>query len=220
MLYFTHKLLNEEQINEISNGLLSSRDWVDGKETSMGNKNKRNLQLNKASEEYKKASEEIINTVVNDQIIDNAVFPSKVHNILFTRTGGGMFYGPHIDIPHINSGRRDLSFTIFLSEQKDYKGGELILYVPPEKKTIKLNPGEMIIYPTKYLHEVKEVTEGERMVCVGWIESLIPNNEDRENLHLFKSANNALRSKLENSPLMQSLDISFNNIFKRFMNMS
>ena len=59
-----------------------------------------------------------------DQIINNAVFPSKVHNILFTRTGNGMFYGPHIDLPHIPSGRRDLSFTIFLNEKKNYKGGE------------------------------------------------------------------------------------------------
>ena len=58
-----------------------------------------------------------------------------------------MFYGPHLDISHIPSGRRDLSFTLFLNEKKDYEGGELILYIPPEKKTIKLNPGEMIIYP-------------------------------------------------------------------------
>ena len=218
MLYFTHKLLNEDQINKLSQTILSTSDWVDGKISNRASKVKRNLQLDWQSEQYKKSSEEIRNTVFDDQIIKNAVFPAKIHNILFTRTGEGMYYGPHIDSPHITSGRRDLSFTIFLNEKNDYKGGELILYVPPEKKTIKLNPGEIIIYPTKYLHEVKEVTEGERMVCVGWIESLIPNNEDRENLHLFQSANNALRTKLENSPLMQSLDTSFNNIFKRLMN--
>lgn len=218
MLYFTHKLLNEKQINELSNGLLSSSDWIDGKITNTGSQAKRNLQLDANGEQYEKFSKEIINIVGNDPIIETAVFPAKVHNILFTRTGGGMFYGPHLDTPHIPTGRRDLSFTLFLSEKKDYKGGELILYIPPEKKTIKLNPGEMIMYPTKYLHEVKEVTEGERMVCVGWIESLIPNNEDRESLHLFRSATKALENKLGEIPVIQSLNISYNTIFKRFMN--
>lgn len=217
MLYFTHKLLNEEQINEISNGVLSSRDWVDGKVSSMGNQVKKNLQLHAKGEHYDKFSNKIINIVEQDMTVQTAVFPAKIHNILFTRTGGGMFYGTHYDTPHIPSGRRDLSFTIFLNEKKDYEGGELILYIPPEKKTIKLNPGEMIIYPTKYLHEVKEVTQGERMVCVGWIESLIPNHEDRESLHLFKSATKALENKLGDQPVIQSLNISFNNIFKRLM---
>ena len=218
MLYYTHKLLDEEKVNELRMGVLSSSEWIDGKVSNMGSQAKRNLQLANASEQYKKYSNEIINLVEKDEIIQTAVFPAKVHAILFSRTGGGMFYGPHLDIPHISTGRRDLSFTLFLNEKKDYTGGELILYVPPEKKTIKLNPGEMIIYPTKYLHEVKEVTEGERMVCVGWIESLIPDNEDRESLSLFKSATSALSRQYGNSPIVQSLNISFNNIFKSLMN--
>ena len=32
------------------------------------------------------------------------------------------------------------------------------------------------------------------MVCIGWIESLIRDNEDRESLSLFKSATSALKS--------------------------
>ena len=127
MLYFTHKLLNEEQINEFSNGLMSSGDWVDGKISNMGSPIKRNLQLDAQGDQYDKLAKSIINIVEKDPIIQNAVFPAKVHNILFSRTGGGMFYGPHIDSPHINSGRRDLSFTIFLNEKKDYEGGELII---------------------------------------------------------------------------------------------
>ena len=103
-------------------------------------------------------------------------------------------------------------------KKKDYEGGELILYIPPEKKTIKLNPGEMIIYPTKYYHEVTKVTEGERMVCVGWIESLIPNNEDRESLSLFKTGIMNLTKQYGVSPTIQSLNVSFNNIFKSLMN--
>ena len=218
MLYYTHKLLDQEKVNELTESLLSSSDWVDGKVSNMGSQLKRNLQLSSISEQFKKHSKEIINLLEKDEIIESAVFPRKVHNILFSRTGGGMFYGPHLDTPHISTGRRDLSFTLFLNEKKDYKGGELILYIPPEKKTIRLNPGEMIIYPTKYYHEVTKVTEGERMVCVGWIESLIPNNENRESLSLFKSAMVALQKQHGISPAIQSLNVSFNNIFKSFMN--
>ena len=97
--------------------------------------------------------------------------------------------------------------------------GELILYISPEKKQIKLNPGEMIIYPTKYLHEVKEVTEGERMVCVGWIESQIPRDDDRESLFLMKRAISEITKQLGNNPnsAIMDLKVSFNNIYKRFL---
>ena len=218
MLYYTRKLLDQEKVNELAKSLMSSVDWVDGKISNMGSQVKRNLQLSAQSKKYKEHSNEIIDLVQKDQIIENAVFPGKIHSILFSRTGGGMFYGPHLDTPHVPSGRRDLSFTLFLNEKKDYEGGELILYIPPEKKTIKLNPGEMIIYPTKYYHEVTKVTEGERMVCVGWIESLIPNNEDRESLSIFKNGINNLTKQYGVSPTIQSLNVSFNNIFKSLMN--
>ena len=85
MLYFTHKLLNEDQINKLSQTLLSTSDWVDGKISNRASKVKRNLQLDWQSEQYRESSEEIRNTVFEDQIIKNAVFPAKIHNILFTQ---------------------------------------------------------------------------------------------------------------------------------------
>ena len=221
MLYFTHKLFEETKANDLAMRLLMADNWVDGKASSApGSLVKKNLQLNFGTEVHSKFSTEIINTLENDYKIRNYSFPAKIHNILFTRTGTGMFYGPHIDVPCVTSGRRDLSFTIFLNQRQDYKGGELILYISPEKKQIKLNPGEMIIYPTKYLHEVKEVTEGERMVCVGWIESQIPRDDDRESLFLMKTGISEITKQLGNNPnpAIQNLKVSFNRIYKRFLN--
>ena len=220
MLYFTHKLLDETKAKDLAKRLMMSNEWVDGKEASAkGSTVKKNLQLNTGTEQHSKFSTEIINTIDNDYRIKNYSFPAKIHNILFSRTGAGMFYGPHIDIPCVTSGRRDLSFTIFLNDRQNYKGGDLILYISPEKKQIKLNPGEMIIYPTKYLHEVKEVTEGERMVCVGWIESQIPRDDDRESLSLMKAGISEITKQLGNNatPAIQNLNVSFNNIYKRFL---
>ena len=221
MLYFTHKLFEETKAKDLARRLMMSSNWVDGKASSApGSLVKKNLQLNFGTEQYSKFSAEIINILENDSRIKNYSLPAKIFNILFTRTGRGMFYGPHIDTPCLTSGRRDLSFTIFLNQRQDYKGGELILYISPEKKQIKLNPGEMIIYPTKYLHEVKEVTEGERMVCVGWIESQIPRDDDRESLFLMRTGISEIANQLGNNPTpsIQNLNISFNRIYKRFLN--
>ena len=217
MLYFTHRLLEENKTKDLVRRLILSADWVDGQEASArGSKIKRNLQLN-IGEEHSIFSKEIINILENDKVIKNYSFPAKIFNLLFTRTGRGMFYGPHIDSPYINRSRRDLSFTIFLNDPKEYKGGELILYISPERKQIKMKRGEMIIYPTKYLHEVKEVTEGERIVCVGWIESEIPRDDDRESMYLMKKGLTELTNQLGITPATQYLNISFNNIYKRFL---
>ena len=81
-----------------------------------------------------------------------------------------------------------------------------------------MNPGEMIIYPTKYLHEVKEVTEGERMVCVGWIESQIPRDGERQDLYLLRSSLSQIIEKYGSSNATQNLKISFNSLYKRFSN--
>ena len=99
-----------------------------------------------------------------------------------------MFYKSHLDTPYIPLGRRDYSFTLFLNSPGDYEGGELVLNIPPERKSIKLNVGEAVIYPTKYMHEVKEVTAGERLVCVGWIQSYIKDDFEREILANVKSS--------------------------------
>jgi PKHD-type hydroxylase len=220
MLYFAHRLISEEKAADIRKRLLMSHEWTDGKASAKRSTVKKNLQLN-VGETNNKFSEEIIDIINSDQKINDFTFPSKIFSTLFSRTGVGMFYGPHTDLPYLSKGRRDFSFTIFLSKPTDYTGGELILYMPPEKKQIKLNPGEMIIYPTKYLHEVKEVTQGERMVCVGWIESQIERDDDRESLYLMMTGMSELENQLRQqgiTPATQNLRISFNRIYKRFLN--
>ena len=220
MLYLATNILNEKKVNDWRKRLILSPDWVDGKEASAhGSKIKKNLQLNHCDEKTR-ITNEVREAIEKNSLINNFAFPSKIFNVLFTRTGNGMYYGPHVDSPYLDTGRRDLSFTIFLNKPDEYKGGELILYISPESKKIKLNQGDIIIYPTKYLHEVKPVTDGERMVCVGWIESQIPRDDDRESLFLMKTGLTEITKQLGNNPntSIQNLNVSFNNIYKRFLN--
>tara|TARA_Y100001968_G_scaffold279116_1_gene274840 strand:- start:24 stop:683 length:660 start_codon:yes stop_codon:yes gene_type:complete len=219
MLYFAGHLFNKEKSDELRKRLILSNSWGDGKMSAKGNPVKRNLQLSNCDEKAN-ITGEVIEKIENNSRIYNFSFPAKIFNVLFTRTGVGMYYGPHSDVPYIKTGRRDLSFTIFLNNPNEYEGGELILYITPETKKIKLNQGDIIIYPTKYLHEVTQVTKGERMVCVGWIESQISRDDDRESLSLMRSGISEITKQLgnANAPAIQNLNVGFSQIYKRFLN--
>ena len=214
MLYFAGPFLKESERENLRKALLMCSEWEDGKNTATGTTKdiKKNIQLVRG-ETYEKHSQYITNLILSNLRIQNFAFPAKVFQILFTRTGPGMFYGPHIDLAFIGDKRRDLSFTIFLNDKNDYKGGELVLYIPPETRTIKLDAGQIIIYPTKYLHEVKKVTEGERMVCVGWIESQVIGDDDRELLGMIRVA----QGELDNSKITLKTKLNLNSIFNRLL---
>ena len=215
MNYLTLKLISPSETTLFQEKLLSCSDWVDGQKTAIGQV-KRNLQISQHSNTYKELSQKITNILLNQAgALDLHVFPEKIIGILFSRTATGMFYGAHLDAPYVEAGRRDYSFTLFLNSPEDYEGGELILSMPPERRTIKLRPGEMIIYSTKYLHEVKEVTKGERLVCVGWIQSIIKDDMGREILADLATAKlNLAKEQHENASL--ALNVTMNKLLKYF----
>ena len=218
MLYTTLKLLSEEEVKGLRERLLNSPGWISGKNTATGTAKtvKNNLELSRTKEKLK-FSEEINNYLFTNPSVNDTIFPRKLVGSLFARTAAGMNYGPHLDDPTTIEGRRDISFTFFLTNPKEYEGGELIIYIQPEKKIVKLQEGEIIFYPTKYLHEVKTVNQGERMVCVGWIESMIPRDEDRDSLRLFKSGLDEIVAKDGYTQTVQKLHIAYNNIKRGFL---
>ena len=220
MLYFAHKLLTEAVYKDLRKRLLISNNWIDGIHSTRGNLKgiKRNIELG-IGDDYEELSRDLIEILKKDQLFQSYAFPAKIFSLLFTRTGKGMYYGPHLDAPYdYDQGRRDLSFTIFLNQPSEYKGGELILNITPEKKSIKLKAGEMIIYPTKYLHEVKEVIEGERMVCVGWIQSQIASNEERDSICIMKQGLNEIIETYGASASTTKIANGINNLYKSLIN--
>ena len=63
-----------------------------------------------------------------------------------------------------------------------------------------------MIYPSNRLHSVETVKAGERIVCVGWIESYVRNNEDRNNLFNLDAG---ARGLLANHGRSEELDLIF-----------
>ena len=217
MLYLPHKLLDKETAKDLRERLMASTEWIDGRSTALGKAKeiKRNLQL-KNGDTYKNFSREILNFLQKDDVVKAYAFPTKFFSFLFSRTGKGMFYGPHCDMPHHQNGRRDLSFTLFLNEPSEYKGGELILNIPPLRPSIKLQAGEIIIYPTQYLHEVAKVTDGERFVCVGWIHSQISNDKDRDILFTLMQTLAEIKKLPNSDAAFTKTNLVYMNLYKRF----
>ena len=214
MNYLTHQLLIKEEIEEfITNLKKEKHPWEDGRKTagSHASKVKNNLQLDKGSEISKKLSIFIKKKLLSNRLIKSFALPKIIHGIMFTKSLKKMHYGRHIDNPFMSSGRSDLSFTISLTDKSTYTGGELIIEDMNSENEFKLNAGEIIIYPSTYLHSVKEIKNGERIVCVGWIESYVKSIEQREFLFDLDAGAKGLLAKNGRS---DELDL----IFKSYAN--
>ena len=133
---------------------------------------------------------------------------------MFTKSLKNMQYGRHIDNPFMSSGRADLSFTISLTDKSTYDGGELIIEEMNSEKEFKLDSGEILIYPSTYLHSVKEIKNGERIVCVGWIESYVKSIEEREYLFDLDAAAKSLLAKNGRSDELDLIFKSYSNFLR------
>ena len=217
MNYLTHQLLNAKEINLIKKELKeSNQDWEDGKNTagSHASKVKNNLQLKRQSDISKKLSTLVKKKLSNNALIKSFTLPKHFHGIMFTKSLKGMRYGRHIDNAFMSSGRADLSFTIFLSEKNQYEGGELCIENLNAENKFKLNLGEILIYPSTYLHSVQEVQKGERIVCVGWIESYVRSIEEREYLFDLDAGAKSLLAKHGRSDELDLIFKSYSNLLR------
>jgi len=126
-----------------------------------------------------------LNKAVTELIMRNGTFrmafrPRHITPLLFSRYHDGMEYGTHVDDPIMHNLRSDVSFTLFLSDPQSYAGGELVMESSGGEQAYKLNRGDMIAYPSTTLHRVNPVTSGERMAAVGWSQSYVRDQNQRE----------------------------------------
>ena len=217
MNYLTSQLFNNEEILIFRDHLKETTNyWEDGKKTAgkQAAKVKNNLQLNRNSEISKKLSNIITQKILTNSLIKSFALPKKIHGIMFTKSMKGMHYGRHIDNAFMSSGRADLSFTIFLSEKENYQGGELTIENINSENIFKLNEGDILVYPSTYLHSVGKVLKGERMVCVGWIESYVKSIEEREYLFDLDAGARGILSKYGRSDEIDLIFKSYSNILR------
>jgi PKHD-type hydroxylase len=137
----------------------------------------------------------VMGSLVRHPIYRSAALPLKVAAPYYARYSAGMSYGNHVDDPVMGQGdvyRSDISVTIFLTGPADYEGGELVIQTPFGEQRVKLPAGDAVIYPSSSVHRVAEVTRGERLVAVSWIQSMIRDPDKRALLHELNQAREKL----------------------------
>ena len=218
MEYLTLPLIEKSEALQILQKLKAEKSsWEDGKKTAgtHASKIKNNLQLDKKSKLSKDIQDLIIKKIISNPLLKSFTLPSLIHGVMFSKSKAGDGYGTHIDNPYMPSGRSDLSFTLFLNELKDYQGGELCIQTINKTEKIKLSAGEIIIYPSTHLHSVAKVIGGERYVCVGWIQSYIQSNEDRNFLFGLDAGAKGLLAKHGRSDELDLIFQAYSNLLRR-----
>ncbi len=160
--------------------------FVPGAETAgtRAGRVKNNEQISQRTEGRQALHEIVLAALARNKEFNRSVLPKRVRPPLISRYRQGMAYGKHVDSglmgPKGARDRADVSITVFLSDMDAYDGGELVIHSPFGVQSVKLPAGAVVAYPSSSLHEVTEVTRGERLVAVTWAQSYVPDERQRE----------------------------------------
>ncbi|MBT9314778.1 Fe2+-dependent dioxygenase [Leptothoe spongobia] len=215
MLFQIPDVLSVDELRQIHEELATA-EFVDGKTTAgwYAKQVKNNQQLKR---NVGQSLESIVKAALSRHpLFQVAVRPKQIHSLRFSRYGVGMSYGTHADNAMMGRYRADVSFTLFLSESTDYEGGELVIEGADDEQAYKLKAGSVIVYPSSTLHRVNEVTQGQRLVVVGWTHSLIRDPAQRELLFDIDTVRRSLFAQHGKTPEFDLLSKSVSNLLRRW----
>jgi len=89
-------------------------------------------------------------------------------DIQYTIYDEGDRYGWHVDTTQNLEIQRKLSISLCLSSPDEYEGGEFQILCGRTRHTIKMEIGDVIVFPSDTWHRVKNVRSGQRISLVGW----------------------------------------------------
>ena len=196
--------------------------WVDGNVTSgfQSALAKRNLQLPEGSTAAIDAGALVLAGLRRSALFTTAALPARIFPPMFNRYGPGEAFGDHFDNAvrrdqHGAMLRADLSATVFLTDPGEYDGGELTIEDTFGLHQVKLEAGDMILYPSSSLHRVEPVTRGRRTAAVLWIQSLVRDDARRTLLFDMDVAIQGAGAKLgQGDPAVVSLTGAYHNLLR------
>ena len=196
------ELLSADQVAELKR-IAASGNFVDGRISNPHSKVKQNLQLHDETA-FEQSSQLLLQALMAHEDFRNFAFPVAITPPLMTRYTKGMRYGVHPDAAFIRlpnlTVRSDLSCTVFLNDPASYEGGALRIHLGTRDMRFKGKPGTAIVYPSNQLHEVEEVTSGERLVAICFIQSQV-----------FETYHRELLYELNEVAALEGLKMSFEN---------
>jgi len=210
-------LLNEPQIQKLRE-ILAEGQFVDGKLTAgmAARRVKNNEEIQPSPELTERLNRIVMASVAQNARFRSAALPNRMADFIFARYQPGMTYGDHVDDPIMGGGkfRTDVSMTIFLNDPSEYEGGELVVRTPFGDQKTKLAAGSAVVYPSGSVHHVAEVTKGERLVALTWVQSFVRDASQRELLFELDSAREHLLKTEPDSDHAKSVDRSYSNLLR------
>jgi len=178
-------VLTGKEIEELR-AMAARATFIDGRISAPGAPVKNNVVLGDR-ELFDRSSQMVADALFRSEDFRVFAFPKAMSPPVLTKYGPGMYYGTHTDaafMPQPNRAlRSDLSCTVFLSDPDGYEGGDLVSRLGNAELRLRAPAGAAIVYPSTTLHRVEEVTRGERLVALTFIESRIADMEQRELLY-------------------------------------
>jgi PKHD-type hydroxylase len=223
MLLQIPDVLTKGQVRD-ARAVLDSAEWVDGRVTA-GHQSARAKDNEQVPEHHPAAGqvgELIVAALSRSPLFRSAALPLHVFPPLFNRYSGGQSFGSHVDnaVRQVTGTahqlRTDLSATLFLSDPAEYDGGELVIEDTFGVQSVKLEAGNMILYPASSLHHVRPVTRGARVSSFFWIQSMVRDDAERTLLFDLDLAIQRLAADHPDHPSALQLTGVYHNLLRRW----
>ncbi|WP_269900511.1 Fe2+-dependent dioxygenase [Paenalcaligenes faecalis] len=223
MLIIIPQVLNAEQVQECREALFNAQ-WENGKKTAgyLAQHVKANLQLPVDCIEARQIGDFLLHILQNNPTFVAAALPAKILPPRFNCYQGGGSYGNHIDnaiFPIIGTEHRlrtDVSSTLFFSDPAEYEGGELVIEDTYGSQSIKLNAGDMVVYPGTSLHRVNPVTKGTRLASFFWSQSMVRQAHKRSMLWELDQSIQAIAAQDSTDPQLARLSGVYHNLLREW----
>ncbi|AOB32695.1 Fe(II)-dependent oxygenase [Bordetella sp. H567] len=225
MLITIPKVLDAQQVQAIRGLLDNAGDaWVDGKVSAgyQGAAVKFNQQIDERSEVAQHVQGIVLGALERNPAFISAVLPNVAYPPMINRYGPGMTFGAHVDGGvriHPHSGRKvrtDVSITLFLSDASEYEGGELQVQDTYGMHSVKLDAGDMVVYPATSLHQVTPITRGTRLGCFFWVQSLVREDARRSLLYDLDNAIQRLNQTQADAGARSKLVGCYHNLLREW----
>ncbi len=217
MLYRIAGVLGRSQLDQVVDILAQGR-FVDGRLSAgkAAERVKHNEELEPSSGQIETLNNIVMGALVSHPTFKSAVLPHRVAVPFYARYTPGMRYGDHVDDPVMGPAggryRSDVSATVFLND--NYEGGQLVIQTAFGPREVKLPAGDAVVYPSSSLHHVVEVTGGERLVAVTWVQSMIRDVSRRELLHELNQAREKLLKERPGADEAKQVDTTYVNLVR------
>src|SRR5690625_1855345 len=223
MLIVIPEVLNSEEVKQCRMALLSAQ-WEDGLTTAgyIAADVKKNQQLPLDSSVAKELGALIMQRLASHPQFIAAALPAKMLPPRFNRYEGGQTYGNHIDNAIFNVPgtqeriRSDVSSTLFLSSPDEYEGGELVIEDTYGSQQVKLNAGDLVVYPGTSLHRVNPVTKGMRLASFFWTQSMVREADRRAMLCVLDQSIQHLAEKGVDMAELARLSGVYHNLIREW----